>query len=97
MSRYRLALLAVVVLIGLSLAVAQRQERRWLAGDSHIHSHWSPGYDRAQNPPEPIIGGDAIYSTPINAQKAHQYGLAWMVTTDHGFSQFRGLEVKVLV
>lgn len=65
------------------IAEAQRQERSWLAGDSHIHSHWSPGYG-AQSPPEPVIGGDAKYSTPTNAQKAREYGLSWMVTTDHG-------------
>src|SRR5262245_50137872 len=84
LTRYRLALLAAVVLIGLSLAFAQREERAWLAGDSHIHSHWSPGYDKSKDPPEPVIGGDAIYPTPVNAQKARQYGLSWMVTTDHG-------------
>ena len=67
-----------------SLPGAQNAQRRWLAGDSHIHSHWSPGYDTAKSPPEPIKGGDARYSTPTNAQMARQFGLAWMVTTDHG-------------
>ena len=65
-------------------SLAQDAQRQWLAGDSHIHSHWSPRYDRTKNPPEPILGGDARYSTPMNAQKARQYGLSWMVTTDHG-------------
>ena len=46
------------------------QERRWLAGDSHLHSHWSPA--------------DGYYSTPLNAQMARRYGLQWIVTTDHG-------------
>jgi hypothetical protein len=63
---------------------AQDAEMQWLAGDSHIHSHWSPGYDRNTTPPEPIVGGDAIYPTPVNAERARQFGLAWMVTTDHG-------------
>ena len=45
-------------------------ERRWMAGDSHIHSHWSPD--------------DGQYATPVNAQMARRYGLLWMVTTDHG-------------
>ena len=63
---------------------AQNMERRWLAGDSHIHSHWSPGYDQATTPPKPILGGDAIYPTPVNARKAQEFGLSWMVTTDHG-------------
>jgi hypothetical protein len=64
---------------------AQKDAARvWLAGDSHIHSHWSPGYNRAVTPPEPIKGGDARYSTPTNARMARQFGLSWMVTTDHG-------------
>ena len=58
--------------------------RRWLAGDSHIHSHWSAGYDRQQNPPAFIKGREAIYSTPRNAAMARRFGLSWMVTTDHG-------------
>jgi hypothetical protein len=63
---------------------AQDADRRWLAGDSHIHSHWSPDYDETKNPPEPIVGADGRYSTPANARKAREYGLSWMVTTDHG-------------
>ena len=59
-------------------------DRRWLAGDSHIHSYWSAGYDRSKNPPGLIKGREAIYSTPMNAQMARRYGLSWMVTTDHG-------------
>jgi hypothetical protein len=70
--------------VGLSFAFPQNNQRVWLAGDSHIHSHWSAGYDRTKNPPEPIKGADAIYSTPMNAQKAREYGLSWMVTTDYG-------------
>lgn len=58
-------------------------ERQWLAGDSHIHSHWSARYDTTKDPPD-IILGDGAYTTPINAQRARQYGLSWMVTTDHG-------------
>ena len=58
--------------------------REWLAGDHHIHSQYSTGWDSKTNPPTPIIGGDAIYPTPKNAQMARQFALAWMVTTDHG-------------
>src|SRR5262245_42050117 len=76
--------MAALVFVGMAFSLAQNEQRAWLAGDSHIHSHWSPGYDRRQNPPEPIVGGDGIYSTPTNAEKAKQYGLTWMVTTDHG-------------
>ena len=59
-------------------------EREWLAGDSHIHSHWSTGYDYRTSPPTPIKGRDALYSTPRNAAMARRFGLRWMVTTDHG-------------
>lgn len=60
------------------------QGPRWIAGDHHIHSRFSVGWDRDQNPPAPILGGDAIYPTPMNALMARYFGLGWMVTTDHG-------------
>jgi hypothetical protein len=58
--------------------------RRWLAGDAHVHSQWSPGYDRATSPPTYLRGADALYPTPKNAAMARAHGLSWMVTTDHG-------------
>lgn len=64
--------------------MAQESQREWLAGDSHIHSHWSPGYDRTTTPPTAILGREALYPTPLNAQMAKRFGLSWMVTTDHG-------------
>jgi hypothetical protein len=76
--------LLLVVACGLLAALARTEERQWLAGDSHIHSHWSPGYDRTQNPPAILKGQDAMYPTPRNAAMARQHGLSWMVTTDHG-------------
>ncbi|HXG89515.1 MAG TPA: hypothetical protein VNJ02_14395 [Vicinamibacterales bacterium] len=79
----RVVLFAVFVALG-AAALAQPPMREWLPGDSHIHSHWSPGYDRRKNPPEAIIGMDAMYATPKNAAMARQFGLRWMVTTDHG-------------
>ena len=57
--------------------------RRWLAGDHHIHSQFSVGWEKT-NPPKAIIGGDAIYPIPKNAEMARQFGLDWMVATDHG-------------
>jgi hypothetical protein len=69
---------------GWAMLSAQNDQRRWLPGDSHIHSHWSADYDERTNPPEPIVGVDGRYATPINAYRAQRYGLAWMVTTDHG-------------
>lgn len=63
---------------------APREGRRWLAGDHHIHSRYSVGYDETVDPPAPVVGGDAIYPIPMNALMAKQHGLAWMVSTDHG-------------
>ena len=84
MSRLRWYLLAALFAGMVVAAIATPSERRWLAGDSHIHSHWSPGYDRTKNPPEPIKGEGGTYPTPLNAQMARRFGLSWMVTTDHG-------------
>ena len=41
----------------------------WLAGDHHIHTNHSP---------------DAQYLTSEQVQRSAQYGLDWMVITDHG-------------
>src|SRR3546814_15127074 len=35
------------------------EDPRWLAGDHHIHSRFSVGWDRETNPPTPILGADA--------------------------------------
>ena len=59
-------------------------EARWLAGDHHIHSRYSVGWNRDNDPPTPIIGGDAIYPIPMNALMGRRFGLSWMVATDHG-------------
>ena len=67
--------------------VSDPGEARWLAGDHHIHSRYSVGWDRASDPPSPIVGGDAIYPIPMNAVMAKRFGLDWMVTTDHGGPQ----------
>lgn len=90
-NRYWLRLLLVAAALwttGAVPSIAQQEQggegRRWLAGDHHIHSRYSVGWDRSTDPPSPILGGDAIYPTPMNALMARHYGLAWMVTTDHG-------------
>ena len=57
---------------------------RWLAGDHHIHSRYSVGWDRTVHPPRLILGRDAVYSIPRNARMARRYGLEWTVATDHG-------------
>lgn len=60
------------------------QGKRWLAGDHHVHSHYSVKWDTSVFPPAPIMAGDAKYSIPLNAQMAAHYGLSWIVITDHG-------------
>ena len=83
--RQLLALTGFCAAAAWAIVSAQDTQRRWLAGDSHIHSHWSASYDRTgPNAPEPRIGADALYSTPVNAHHARKHGLSWMVTTDHG-------------
>ncbi len=61
--------------------------RRWLAGDHHVHSQYSVGYQQGPgpaSPPTPIVAGDARYPIPTNAEMAARHGLSWMVSTDHG-------------
>ncbi|HSG09735.1 MAG TPA: hypothetical protein VLA36_15340 [Longimicrobiales bacterium] len=85
------AFAGVLGLVGAALWMSpqssQEQESpgpRWLAGDHHIHSRYSVGWDTKTDPPTPIIGGDAIYPIPMNAIMARHHGLSWMVATDHG-------------
>ena len=80
---------AVAALLSISACAtppdaAERSGPRWLAGDHHIHSRYSVGWNRATDPPAPIVAGDAIYPIPLNALMARHYGLGWMVATDHG-------------
>jgi hypothetical protein len=63
---------------------AKKNNPSWLAGDHHVHSEWSVGWDNSTNPPTPIQAGDAIYPIVKNAEKAQEYGLDWVMTTDHG-------------
>ena len=76
--------LAALLLSACSAPKDGAPARQWLAGDHHIHSEWSVGWDREQDPPAPIRGGDAIYAISKNAEEAKKYGLSWMVATDHG-------------
>ena len=71
-----------------SPAAAQDGERRWLAGDHHVHSIYSARYHadpaHPDQPPAPVIGGDSSHTILQNAQTARRFGLDWMVSTDHG-------------
>jgi hypothetical protein len=85
--RHRIVIIGLCALVfGVSGSLASAQDgRRWLAGDHHIHTHFSVGYDTATVPPTPILGGGgAPYSIPMNANMARKFGLSWMVITDHG-------------
>jgi len=80
------ALITLLMSATLLTACSTRPDntQQWLAGDHHIHSRFSTGWDLTKVPPAPILGGDAIYSTQKNAEMARKFGLSWMVTTDHG-------------
>ncbi len=70
-----------------SASTSDPADRRWLAGDHHIHSEFSADYPDNENPalpPTPVIGEDGMYPIPTNAAMARKYGLEWMVSTDHG-------------
>ena len=62
--------------------------RLWLPGDHHIHSEFSADYEAnpasPQTAPIPLLGKDGRYSISKNTQMARQFGLRWMVSTDHG-------------
>ncbi|PFO01245.1 phosphoesterase [Bacillus sp. AFS076308] len=68
----------------LSKEEVKKNGASWLAGDHHVHSEWSVGWDNSTNPPTAIRGGDAIYPIVKNAENGKKYGLDWMMTTDHG-------------
>lgn len=62
-------------------------ERRWLAGDHHVHSWFSVSVKPSPDPSQPPIlvkAGDASNPITTNARMAAKYGLSWMVATDHG-------------
>lgn len=62
-------------------------ERRWLAGDHHVHSWFSVSVKESAEPGQPPIlvkAGDASNPITVNARMAAKHGLAWMVATDHG-------------
>lgn len=66
------------------LRAAKTAKPQWLAGDHHVHTHYSVKWDNSVFPPTPILAGDAKYSIAHNARMAASFGLSWMVVTDHG-------------
>ncbi len=73
--------------------------REWLAGDHHVHSEFSAGWqENSRNlkaPPLPVLGGDSGHTTLQNAEAAERFGLSWMVTTDHGGPQHSRLNRRI--
>lgn len=66
---------------------AKPAERRWLAGDHHVHSWFSVSVKPSTEPGQPpvlIKAGDAVNPITTNARMAERHGLSWMVATDHG-------------
>ena len=59
-------------------------KKKWLAGDHHVHSQYSVGWNNSTTPPTPVPGGDAVNPIPRNTELGQKYGLSWIVTTDHG-------------
>ncbi|BBI31610.1 CehA/McbA family metallohydrolase domain-containing protein [Cohnella abietis] len=58
--------------------------RKWLAGDHHVHTEFSGGYDTKLDPPAFIATGDGTYPLSLHVENAQKFGLKWLVTTDHG-------------
>lgn len=75
--------------------------RAWLPGDHHIHSEFSADYApypaSPQTAPIPLLGKDGRYSISKNAEKARQFGLRWMVSTDHGGRNWNDTAPRVAI
>lgn len=84
----RLFAAAIALLHALPIQAEDMGQRRWLAGDHHVHSIYSARYeadpDHPERLPTPVIGGDSSHTVLRNAEMARRFGLDWMVSTDHG-------------
>lgn len=80
--------LATVLALASTPISAQDEPLEWLAGDHHVHSEFSAGWQKNHRDPTaaplPVLGGDSAHTTLQNARAAQRFGLSWMVTTDHG-------------
>lgn len=73
---------------------ASGERRSWLAGDHHVHSRYSVGWDMHHSHPTAVIGGEGIHPIPLNAERASHFGLAWMASTDHGGPEHSKLNLE---
>lgn len=87
--------LAMTGILAVQPLAAQSEGRSWIAGDHHIHGRFSARWNFQVDPPAPILGGDAIYPTLMNALMAREFGLSWMVATDHGGPNHSKLNFEV--
>ncbi|GFM30548.1 phosphoesterase [Novosphingobium sp. PY1] len=73
--------------------------REWLAGDHHVHSEFSAGWQldpaHPDAPPKPVLGGDSRHTGLQNAQMARRFGLDWIVATDHGGPRHSELNYRI--
>lgn len=76
-------LFVFIIFINTNMTAQNDSIRSWRAGDHHIHSKYSAGYDTSSTPPTYNFD-EQPYSILTNAEKAKYYGLDWMVATDHG-------------
>ena len=84
MLNLRLLLFITMLLMSSTASTQSDEGYAWLAGDHHIHSRYSVGWNRDVDPPTPVRGGDAIYPIHMNARMGKYFGLSWTVATDHG-------------
>lgn len=73
--------------------------REWLAGDHHVHSEFSAGWQSDPNHPDKlpktILGGDSRNTMRKNAEMARRFGLDWIVSTDHGGPGHSALQYRL--
>src|SRR5690606_21213784 len=82
--RPRLLLLALLPALAAQRHDDLPQTQRRVAGDDHVHSRCSAGWDSSVEPPTPVMGGDATHPNPMNAVMGRRHGLDRKVTTDPG-------------
>nr|WP_314468994.1 phosphoesterase [uncultured Novosphingobium sp.] len=73
--------------------------REWLAGDHHVHSEFSAGWQtdpgHPRSLPKPVLGGDSSHTIRRNAEMARRFDLDWMVSTDHGGPGHSALQYRL--
>lgn len=96
---HRIAVLLCTAFLLVAASPPSGEEREWLAGDHHVHSEFSAGWQTDPNHPEllpkPVLGGDSRHTIHQNAEMARRFGLDWMVSTDHGGPGHSALQYRL--